>query len=62
MRGFYNAATLLMGTVELSGDDIIYVSDNRVTAAFFGTSAGSCRALSDAGPTLEVVSRVIDRS
>lgn len=39
LRGFYNAATLLMGTVKLSGDDIIHVSDNRATAAFFATTA-----------------------
>ena len=46
LRGFYDSATLLMGTVKLSGDDIIHVSDNRATAAFFDTTAAAMRGKS----------------
>ena len=38
LRGFYDGATLLMGTVKLVENDIIHVSDNRATAAFFDTT------------------------
>ena len=46
LRGFYDAATLLMGTVKLANDDIIHVSDNRATAAFFATTAEAMRGKS----------------
>ena len=46
LRGFYNGATLLMGTVKLSGDDIVHVSDNRATAAFFGTTPAAMQGKS----------------
>ena len=36
LNRFYDSASVMMGTVELRGDDIIHVSDNRASAAFFG--------------------------
>ena len=38
LRSFYNSATSLMGTVKLTEDEIIHVSDNQATAEFFGTT------------------------
>ena len=38
---FYDSASVMMGTVELSGDDIVHISDNRATAAFFGTTTAA---------------------
>ena len=46
LRGFYDSATLLMGTVKLVDDDIVHVSDNRATAAFFATTAEAMRGKS----------------
>ena len=38
LKRFYDSASVLMGTVELKGDDIIHVSDNTAAATFFGTT------------------------
>ncbi|MCU0537668.1 MAG: PAS domain S-box protein [Hydrococcus sp. Prado102] len=36
LRSFYNSAPMMMGIVELVGDDIRHISDNHATAAFVG--------------------------
>lgn len=36
LRSFYNNASMMMGVVELMGNDIIHISDNAATARFFG--------------------------
>ena len=38
LRSFYNSATVMMGTVEVTEDDILHVSDNNATATFFATT------------------------
>jgi len=36
LRSFYDSTPLMMGVVETSGDDIVHLSDNPSSAAFFG--------------------------
>ncbi len=43
IRGFYDSSPLMMGVVELVGDDILHVADNAATGKFFERTA---RALS----------------
>ena len=38
LRSFFESATVMMGTVEITDDDILHVSDNRATASAFGTT------------------------
>ena len=38
LQSFYDSATVMMGIVELSGDDIMHVSDNQAAATFFETT------------------------
>ena len=38
LQSFYDSATVMMGIVELSGDDILHVSDNQAAATFFETT------------------------
>ena len=38
---FYDSASVMMGTVELSGNDIVHISDNRAAAAFFGMTSAA---------------------
>ena len=38
---FYDSASVMMGTVELRGDDIVHISDNRASAVFFGTTSAA---------------------
>ena len=38
---FYDSASVMMGTVELRGDDIVHISDNRATAIFFETTSAA---------------------
>ena len=38
LRSFYDSATVMMGIVEVTNDDILHVSDNRATASFFSTT------------------------
>ncbi|MDZ7704191.1 MAG: PAS domain S-box protein [Trueperaceae bacterium] len=39
LRSFYDSAAVMMGTVELSDDDIVHITDNAATHAFFRTDA-----------------------
>ena len=43
LRRFYDSASVMMGTVELVGDDILHISDNRASAAAFGHTAEAMR-------------------
>ncbi len=43
LRSFYDASTVMMGTVELVDGDILHVSDNQATATFFGTTPQAMR-------------------
>ena len=43
LQSFYDSATVMMGTVEIRGDDILHVSDNQATAAFFDTTTQAMR-------------------
>ena len=43
LRRFYDSASVMMGTVELRGDDILHVSDNQATATFFDTTPEAMR-------------------
>ncbi len=50
LQSFYNSAAVMMGTVEITDDDIIHITDNAATYKFFGTDAetmeeASARAL-----------------
>ena len=38
LRRFYDSASVMMGTVEITEDDILHVSDNQAAAIFFGTT------------------------
>src|SRR5204863_1050385 len=38
LRSFYDSAPLLMGVVELIGDDVLHLSDNAATALFYGVA------------------------
>ncbi|MFO0767328.1 MAG: PAS domain-containing protein [Nitrospiraceae bacterium] len=38
LRSFFESGVLLMGVVELCDDDILHITDNATTAAFFGTT------------------------
>ncbi|WOD39012.1 PAS domain S-box protein [Nodosilinea sp. E11] len=38
LRSFYDSSPLMMGVVELSVHDILHISDNQATAAFFNTT------------------------
>lgn len=38
LRSFYNGSPLLMGVVELAGNDLLHVSQNAATARLFGTT------------------------
>jgi two-component system sensor histidine kinase/response regulator len=43
LRSFYDSIPLMMGVVETAGDDIVHVSDNPTTAAFFGRTPDGMR-------------------
>ena len=38
LRSFFNSSSMMMGIVELVGDDILHLTDNQKTAQFFGTT------------------------
>ncbi|MCT7951514.1 PAS domain S-box protein [Ancylothrix sp. C2] len=38
LRSFYDSAPMMMGVVEIVGEDILHISDNATTADFFGTT------------------------
>ena len=40
LRSFFHGSPMLMGVVELAGDEIVVVSANAATAEFFGKTAG----------------------
>ena len=38
LRSFFDSSSMMMGIVELVGDDILHLADNQKTAEFFGTT------------------------
>jgi PAS domain S-box-containing protein len=54
---FFNQSPLLMGLVELEGDDIIHVADNPASATFFGRTQADLanKKASDLGVPREVI-------
>ncbi len=59
LRQLYDGAPLMMGVVEVHGDDLLHVSDNPASAGFFGTEPEATRGryASDLGVPSEVVAR-----
>jgi PAS domain S-box-containing protein len=43
LRSFYDSAPLMMGVVEIVGDDVVHISDNAASAAFFGLTPALMR-------------------
>ena len=43
LRSFYDSTPLMMGVIELAGGDIVHLSDNPSTAAFFGRTPEAMR-------------------
>ena len=43
IRSFYESASMLMGVVEVIGDDIVHISDNPATARFMGVEPEELR-------------------
>ncbi len=43
LRSFFDSTPLMMGVVELQGDEIVHISDNLVSARFFGLSPQEMR-------------------
>lgn len=39
LRSFFDSSSMMMGIVELVGDDILHLADNQKTAQFFGTTS-----------------------
>lgn len=38
LRSFYDGASMMMGVIEIVGDDVLHISVNQATANFFGTT------------------------
>jgi PAS domain S-box-containing protein len=43
LKGFFDSAPMMMGVVQLEGDDIRHVADNQAAARFFGAPADQLR-------------------
>ena len=43
LRSFYDSTPLMMGVVEIAGDDVVHISDNAASAAFFGLTPALMR-------------------
>ena len=59
LRSFFDSPGVMRGIVELNERDIVHVSDNRVTAAFFGTTVEQMagRTASELGVPPETIAR-----
>ncbi|MBL8843953.1 MAG: PAS domain S-box protein [Planctomycetes bacterium] len=59
LRSFFDSPGVMRGIAELTEHDIIHVSDNRVTAAFFGTTVDRMagRTASELGVPPETIAR-----
>ncbi|HEY1172470.1 MAG TPA: ATP-binding protein [Verrucomicrobiae bacterium] len=57
LRSFYDSAPLMMGVVELRGEDILHLRDNIATARFFGVTPESMenRLSSQLGASLQTI-------
>jgi PAS domain S-box-containing protein len=62
LRSFFDSAGVMRGIVELEQDDILHVSDNALSAAFFGETTESMRNkhASELGVPPEIVSLWLD--
>ena len=62
LHGFFDSAGIMRGIVELEQNDMLYVSDNAVSAAFFGETKESMRnkRASELGLPPEILSLWID--
>ncbi len=51
LRSFYDTSPVMMGVVEVSGEDVVHLTDNAATGRFFGTAPDSLagRAASEIG-------------
>lgn len=51
LRSFYDTAPVMMGVVEVGGEDVLHLTDNAATGRFFGTAPDSLagRAASEMG-------------
>ena len=63
LRSFFNSGSMMMGIVELVGDDILHIADNQRTASFFGTTpeAIANRLASEIGAPRSHVQMWVDR-
>ncbi|HZM69990.1 MAG TPA: response regulator [Candidatus Cryosericum sp.] len=43
LRSFYDSTPLMMGVVEIVGDDVVHISDNAASASFFGLTPALMR-------------------
>lgn len=57
LRSFFNSTPLMMGVVEVQGDEIIHISDNAVTANLFNLTPEDMRnrSASDMGVPSEII-------
>ncbi|HEV3438030.1 MAG TPA: ATP-binding protein, partial [Gemmata sp.] len=55
LRSFYDTAPVMMGVVEVRGEDVLHLTDNAATARFFGTDPASLagRMASELGVPLD---------
>ena len=63
LRSFFDSGSMMMGIVELVGDDILHLADNQKTAQFFGTTpeAMANRLASENGAPQPYVQMWVDR-
>ena len=63
LRSFFNSGSMMMGIVELVGDDILHLADNQKTAEFFGTipEAMTNRLASENGAPKSHIQMWLDR-
>lgn len=63
LRSFFNSSSMMMGIVELVGDDILHLADNQKTAEFFGTTSEALinRLASESGAPQSHIKMWVDR-
>lgn len=63
LRSFYESAPVMMGVVELHGDDILHIYDNPATCRVFGVAPGSTQGqlASRLGATPEAIGEWVGR-
>ena len=63
LRSFFDSSSMMMGVVELVGEDILHLTDNQKTARFFGTTpeAMANRLASELGASKAHIQMWLDR-